>query len=140
MTTEQAKKLSEDAISRLLDALERGQSEALKTYLGVMSRFHKYSWGNSLLICSQRPDATHVAGFHAWLKLRRYVRKGEKGIVILAPMVGRKKTDDTLTTDEQMRLFGFRAAHVFDVSQTEGDPLPEFATIKGDPKDCAERV
>ena len=72
-----------------------------------------------------------MAGFHAWLKLRRYVRKGEKGIVILAPMVGRKKTDDTLTEDAETRLFGFRAAHVFDVSQTDGDPLPEFATIKG---------
>jgi antirestriction protein ArdC len=123
-----------------MDALERGESEALKTYLGVMSRFHKYSWGNCLLIYSQRPEATHVAGFHAWLKLRRYVRKGEKGIVILAPMVGRKKSDDRLTEDEQTRLFGFRAAHVFDVSQTEGEPLPEFATIKGEPKDYTDRL
>src|SRR5437879_2419962 len=114
MTTEQAKNLSENAICRLMEALERGQSEALKTYLAVMSRFHRYSWGNILLIYSQRPDATHVAGFHSWLKLRRYVRKGEKGIVILAPMVGRKKSADELTEDEQTRVFGFRAAHVFD--------------------------
>jgi antirestriction protein ArdC len=140
MTTEQAKALSETAITRLMDALERGQSDALKTYLSVMSRFHKYSWGNCLLIYSQRPDATHVAGFHAWLKLRRFVRKGEKGIVILAPMVGHKKSDDALTEDERTRLFGFRAAHVFDVSQTDGEPLPEFATVKGDPKDYAERL
>src|SRR4029077_20951551 len=115
MTTEQAKALSETAITRLMDAVERGQSDALKTYLSVMSRFHKYSWGNCLLIYGQRPDATHVAGFHAWLKLRRFVRKGEKGIVILAPMVGHKKSDDALTEDEQTRMFGFRAAHVFDV-------------------------
>ena len=76
------------SIAKLMDALERGQSEALKLYLAMMSRFHRYSWGNILLIYSQRPDASHVAGFHAWLKLRRFVRKGEKGIVILAPMVG----------------------------------------------------
>jgi antirestriction protein ArdC len=140
MTTEQAKTLSETAIARLMDALDRGESETFKTYLSVMARFHRYSWGNVLLICSQKPDATHVAGFHAWLKMRRFVRKGEKGIVILAPMVGRKKADDTLTEDEQTRLFGFRAAHVFDISQTDADALPEFATIKGDPKEYAERL
>ena len=140
MTTEQAKSLSETAISRLMGALERGQSDALKLYLAVMSRFHKYSWGNCLMIYSQRPDATHVAGFHAWLRMRRCVRKGEKGIVILAPMVGRKKSDDELSEDAQTRLFGFRAAHVFDVSQTDGDPLPEFATVNGDPRGYTERL
>jgi antirestriction protein ArdC len=140
MTTEQAKSLSETAISRLMDALERGQSDALKLYLAVMSRFHKYSWGNCLMIYSQRPDATHVAGFHAWLRMRRSVRKGEKGIVILAPMVGRKKSDDEISEDAQTRLFGFRAAHVFDVSQTDGDPLPEFATVNGDPQGYTERL
>jgi len=140
MTTEQAKSLSETAISRLMDALERGQSDALKLYLAVMSRFHKYSWGNCLMIYSQRPDATHVAGFHAWLRMRRCVRKGEKGIVILAPMVGRKKSGDEISEDAQTRLFGFRAAHVFDVSQTDGDPLPEFATVYGDPRGYTERL
>jgi antirestriction protein ArdC len=140
MTTEQAKQLSESAIAKLMDALERGQSEALKLYLAMMSRFHRYSWGNILLIYSQRPDASHVAGFHSWLKLRRFVRKGEKGIVILAPMVGRKKSDDDLAEDAQTRLFGFRAAHVFDVSQTDGEPLPEFATVKGDPQDYNDRL
>jgi antirestriction protein ArdC len=136
MTTEQAKQLSETAITRLMDALERGQSEALKAYLSVMSRFHKYSWGNCLLIYSQRPNSTHVAGFHSWLKLGRHVRKGEKGIVILAPMVGRKN----LTEDEQTRVYGFRSAHVFDVSQTDGEPLPEFASVKGDPQDYTEHL
>jgi antirestriction protein ArdC len=140
MTTEQAKSLSETAIAKLMDALERGQSDALKTYLSVMSRFHRYSWGNILLIYSQKPDATRIASFHAWLQMRRYVRKGEKGIVILAPMVGRKKSDDELSEDERTRLFGFRAAHVFDVSQTDGDRLPEFATVKGDPADYTERL
>ena len=140
MTTEAAKLLSETAISRLMESLERGQSEALKLYLAVMSRFHRYSWGNILLIYSQRPDATQVAGFQAWLKMRRYVRKGEKGIVILAPMVGRKKSHAELTEDDQTRLFGFRAAHVFDVTQTDGEPLPEFATVRGDPQDYTERL
>jgi len=140
MTTDQAKSLSETAIAKLMDALESGQSEALKTYLSVMSRFHRYSWGNILLIYSQCPDATHVAGFHTWLKMRRFVRKGEKGIVILAPMVGRKKSDDELTEDEGTRLFGFRAAHVFDVSQTDGEPLPEFATVSGDPREHNDRL
>jgi antirestriction protein ArdC len=140
MTTDQATQLSETAINWLMDALEHGQSDALKAYLGVMSRFHKYSWGNCLLIYSQRPNATHVAGFHAWLRLRRYVRKGEKGIVILAPIVGRKKSIDELTEDDETRVFGFRAAHVFDVTQTDGEPLPEFAPVKGDPQDFTERL
>jgi len=141
MNTEQAKKLSENALNRLMEALEQGQSEALRNYLSVMSRFHNYSWGNCLMIYSQRSNATHVAGFHGWLKLRRCVRKGEKGIVILAPMVGRKKTaNGELAEDEETRVFGFRAAHVFDVSQTEGEPLPEFATVNGDPQGHTEKL
>ncbi len=140
MTADQAKSLSENALNRLAEALEQGHSDALKNYLSVMARFHRYSWGNCLLIHSQNPDATRVAGFQAWLKLRRCVRKGEKGIVILAPMVGRKKPDDAPTEDDQSRLFGFRAAHVFDVSQTDGEPLPEFATISGDPKEFMARL
>ena len=141
MTSEQAKQLSDDAITRLVEALEAGQSDALKAYLAVMSRFHQYSWGNCLLIYSQKRDATHVAGFHAWLKLRRHVRKGEKGIVILAPMVGRKRrAGSEVEEDSESRLFGFRAAYVFDVSQTEGEPLAEFATVEGDPQDYSERL
>jgi len=140
MTTDQAKTLSEDALDRLMEALERGQSDALKAYLRVMSRFHRYSWGNILLICSQRPDATQLAGFHTWRSMGRHVRKGERGIVILAPMVGRKWTDGELGEDEQTRLFGLRAAYVFDVTQTEGQPLPEFATVRGDPQDFTERI
>jgi hypothetical protein len=92
-----------------------------------------------LLIYSQRPHASHVAGFHTWLKLGRHVCKGEKGIVILAPMVGRKKTDNELTEDEKTRLFGFRGAHVFD-SQTDGDALPGFSTVKGDPQGYSKRL
>jgi antirestriction protein ArdC len=141
MNTDQAKTLSETALTRLMEALEQGHSHVLKQYLSVMSRFHRYSWGNVLLIYNQRPDATHVAGFQAWLRMSRNVRKGETGIVILAPMIGRKKSnDDELSEDERARLYGFRAAHVFDVSQTDGEPLPEFATVTGDPQDATDRL
>ncbi|MDQ2948226.1 MAG: ArdC-like ssDNA-binding domain-containing protein [Acidobacteriota bacterium] len=90
MKTDQVKQLAENALNQLMEALERGHSETLKTYLSTMSRFHRYSWGNVLLIATQKPDATHIAGFQSWLKLDRYVKKGEKGIAIFAPMVGRK--------------------------------------------------
>jgi antirestriction protein ArdC len=142
MNTEQAKQLSETALNRLMAALERGQSEALKQYLAVMSRFRKYSWANVLLIHSQFPQATRVGGYHFWLKLRRHVRKGEKGIAILAPMVGRKRSsdDEQLAEDERTRVFGFKACHVWDVSQTDGAELPEFATVKGDPQEYLARL
>ena len=142
MNTEQAKQLSESALERLMTALEQGKSEMLKQYLAVMSRFRRYSWGNILLIYSQRPEATRVGGFHFWLTLGRHVRKGEKGIVILAPMVGRKRRsdDEELEENEQTHVFGFKACHVFDVSQTDGEDLPEFATVTGDPQNYLTRL
>jgi antirestriction protein ArdC len=140
MNTDQAKALSETALNNLIAAIEAGPSDALKNYLRVMSRFTRYSWGNILMIYAQRPEATQVAGFHAWLKLGRHVRKGEKGIVILAPMVGRKKGGAEVGEDEQTRLFGFRSAHVWDLSQTDGSDLPEFATVTGDPGCYMDRV
>ena len=82
MTTDQAKQISDDALARLMAALEQGHSETLKAYLAVMARFHRYSWGNALLIYWQRPQATHVAGFHAWLRMRRYVRYVDDGVIL----------------------------------------------------------
>ena len=122
MNTEQAKQLSETALTRLMAALEQGQSEALKQYLAVMARFRRYSWGNVLLIYSQRPEASHVGGYHFWLKLGRHVRKGEKGIAILAPMVGRKRSsdDEELAEVERARVFGFKACHVWDIANRRG--------------------
>jgi antirestriction protein ArdC len=142
MTTEQAKQLSESALNRLMAALEHGHSASLKQYLAVMSRFRKYSWTNCLLIYSQFPAASFVGGFHFWLRLGRHVRKGEKGIAILAPMVGRKRSsnDEELEEIGQTRVFGFKACHVFDVSQTDGANLPEFASTKGDPQDYLGRL
>jgi antirestriction protein ArdC len=144
MASNEAKKLAEEALDKLSAALEAGHSEALKAYLGAMGRFHRYSWGNVLLIASQRPDATHVAGYHTWHDLGRFVKKGEKGITIFAPIL----VKHTPTSLEQLqdresdvfRLTGFRAAYVFDIEQTEGKPLPAFATSKGDPRDATERL
>jgi antirestriction protein ArdC len=115
----------------------------LKNYLAAMSRFRKYSWGNVMLIASQRPTASHVAGYHAWNQLGRSVKKGEKGIMILAPMVVKLKQEPLpaqTETREPFRLTGFRTAYVFDVAQTEGRPLPEFAKTTGDPKDYLEKL
>src|SRR5436305_11964776 len=121
MKHEQAKSLADEALNKLAAAIEQGHSEALRAYLAVMGRFYRYSWGNALLIATQRPDATRVAGFHTWRRLGRAVRKGEKGIMILAPVVVKKRTDTEEGEDEQTRVFGFRAAYVFDESQTDGE-------------------
>ncbi len=111
----------------LLDTLAEGV-EALTTsdrwaaHLDVQGRFHRYSFNNALLIGAQDPDATRVAGFATWRTLGRSVRKGERAIWILAPMVGRRtRTED----DEERRpVLGFRPVAVFDVAQTEGEELP----------------
>ena len=135
-----AKQLAEDALGKLAAALESGQSEALTNYLAVMARFRSYSANNCLLIALQRPSASRVAGFHSWRKLGRHVRKGAKGIAILAPMVCKKAAADSDSEDEQTRVFGFRTAYVFAEEDTEGAELPQFATVSGDPRDYTERL
>jgi len=82
---EQVRGLIDQAVARLAAALDQGESDTLKRYLAMVAKFHRYSADNSLLIWGQRPDATRVAGFQAWKRLGRTVRKGEKGIAILAP-------------------------------------------------------
>ena len=77
MADDRARKLAENALNRLAAELEAGKSEALRNYLATMGRFHRYSWGNVLLISSQRPAATQVAGIHTWNKLGRIVNEGE---------------------------------------------------------------
>src|ERR1700722_16529760 len=140
--TEKARKITEEALDRLSTELEAGRSEALQNYLAVMGRFHRYSWGNTLLIASQRPNATHVAGFHAWHQLGRSVKKGEKGIMILAPMiVKQKETQPERDSSEGVfGIAGFRTALVFDLKQTDGQPLPEFEKTAGDPKDYGDKL
>lgn len=137
MKREDALKLAEDGLNELTEALKQGRSETLKRILEVAARFPHYSFRNVMLIAFQNPHATYVAGFHAWKKLGRSVMKGESGIGIVAPMIGRKRDHDEPAqhdSDEES-IFGFRIVHVFDVSQTDGDPLPEIAKIGGEPHD-----
>jgi antirestriction protein ArdC len=106
-------------------------SEEVLAYLDFMSQFHNYSFYNTVSIFFHCPTATHVAGYVAWQKLGRYVRKGEVGIPILAPCF--KKKDDATDDDETDRTIAFyKVVYVFDVSQTDGEPLPEAPiTAKG---------
>lgn len=131
---------------------ELATSEGWQRMLVVAARFHDYSPSNILLIGAQRPDATQVAGFRTWLALGRHVNKGEHGIAILAPCVykaedGGPRTDPSAPgraadpaavteadQDAQRVLRGFKVVHVFDISQTDGEPLPavEPAHLNGD--------
>jgi antirestriction protein ArdC len=141
MKVEQAKQIASNAIEQLRQALEGGHSERLKEYLAAMARFRRYSWHNVMLIASQNPTATHVAGFHAWHKLGRFVKKGEKGILILAPVVRKEaETNGETEADESSVAVGFRAAYVFDITQTDGQPLPEIGSVNGDPHEYREQL
>jgi antirestriction protein ArdC len=134
MKSEQIKQITNKAVEQLIAALNEGRSETLTQYLAAIGRFHRYSLRNVMLIASQKPTATHVAGFHTWHKLGRFVKKGEKGILILAPIIRRKnETADQSEIDESSTAVGFRAAYVFDISQTDGQELPEIGSVSGDP-------
>ena len=129
----QTKKLADQAIENLSQSLDAGNSDALDAFLKATARFHHYSFSNIMLILSQRPDASRVAGFKTWQSLGRQVRKGEKGIAIFAPMkIKPKDQEGTPKNDEEPQL-RFRVVHVFDISQTEGDPLPTLDRVGGDP-------
>ena len=138
-----------DRVKAITDKLEAGiaalfQSETYKAYLSTMAKFHNYSLNNTLLIAMQRPDATLVAGYQAWQKQhQRHVKKGEKGIQIIAPSpykakkerevldpaTGRPKLDaqgKPVKETVEVEYPAFRVATVFDVSQTEGKELPSL--------------
>jgi len=132
-----AKDVIAENVKALIAQLEAGKSDALTAYLDAMARFHNYSFGNILQIARQRPDATNVAGMYTWNQLGRRVKKGEKGIQIFAPMIGknRKKQEETeQNRDEKSAsiLVGFRAVYVFDVAQTDGAELPAPAAVTGE--------
>ena len=122
MKLEEVNTRTKEAVDFLVAALESGHSEILTAYLGAMAKFHTYSFGNIMLIARQKPDATNVAGLRTWNSLGRFVKRGEKGIFILAPMVGRRSTKDVATeepsddatTEGQRTLYGFRPVYVFD--------------------------
>lgn len=141
MKVEQAKQVASKAIEQLTQALEKGHSETLREYLAAIGRFHRYSLRNVMLIASQKPTATYVAGFHTWHKLGRFVKKGETGILILAPIVRAKnQSTEQNEMDESSTPIGFRAAYVFDISQTDGQELPEIGNVNGDPREYRERL
>src|SRR6202167_2428823 len=132
-------------VKELIAQLEAGRSDALTSYLDAMSRFHNYSFGNVLEIARQRPTATRVAGLYAWNQLGRKVKKGEKGIRILAPIIGirRKKDEEAekdITKQNTRVLVGFRNAYVFDVEQTEGVELPAMREVYGDVGENHDRL
>jgi antirestriction protein ArdC len=138
------------SIDALVKALEAGHSEVLSSYLTAMAQFHNYSFQNIILIASQRPTATKVAGIRTWNELGRRVRRGEKGIMIFAPLIGYQRNasetepsqqSDARTDKPESRLVGFRAVYVFDVAQTEGEELPELSsTVSGAVGDKLDRL
>ncbi len=146
MKSAQIKQITSKAIEELVAALNAGRSEALTNYLAAMGRFHRYSFFNVMLIVRACPNATHVAGYQTWKSLGRYVKKGEKGIMILAPLF-RRRTDESneadnanLDSSDSCKLTGFRAVYVFDESMTGGNPLPQIGSVNGDPGKHRERL
>jgi antirestriction protein ArdC len=141
MKVEQAKQFVSKAIEQLSQALERGHSETLREYLAAMARFRRYSLHNIILIASRRRDATHVAGFQTWKQLGRFVKKGAKGILILAPILAKRENAETNSTEENEKgVVGFRVVYVFDVADTDGQPLPELGSAQGDPAGFTDRL
>ena len=152
MKAEEINLKTKEAVNFLAQALESGQSEVLSQYLSTMAKFHTYSFGNILLIARQKPTASNVAGVRTWNSLGRFVKRGEKGIMILAPMVGRRNPDRNevateINTDNAaderkpvQQLYGFRAVYVFDISQTEGKELPVLTEVHGDVVGYQERL
>ena len=140
-----AKEMIATNVQSLIEQLEAGHSGALTAYLNAMSRFHSYSFGNVLEIARQRPTATKVAGMYAWNQLGRRVKKGERGIRILAPIIGIKRKPDAeaekdITKQNTRVLVGFRNAYVFDVEQTEGVELPAMREVYGDVGENHDRL
>lgn len=118
-----------DDVKDIMAKLETGISEMFASdryadWVRAMSRFHNYSLNNTMLILMQRPDATRVAGYKTWESLKRHVKKGEHGIKILAPCPHKKVVKDDAGNEEVVVWTTYRAVSVFDISQTDGDPLP----------------
>jgi len=140
MKVEQAKQVASKAIEELNKALEKGHSDELKACLVAMARFHRYSAYNVMLILSQRPNAIRVAGFHTWKKLGRFVKKGAKGILILAPIFRKQNVEKAGQDDQLNKLVGFRAVYVFDFTDTDGQLLPSLPGTEGDPAGSTDRL
>ena len=145
------KQSSKERMREIVDSIETGikelfESDKYRKYLATMSRFHRYSLNNVMLIHLQRPDATLVAGFNKWRdQFGRNVMKGEKAIKIIAPTPFKKKIEEakidpdtlmplldkdgnTVMEEKEIRIPMFKVVSVFDVSQTQGKPLPQLAS------------
>lgn len=146
MKSEEIKSKAKEAIDYLIHSLESGHSEVLSQYLSAMAHFPDYSFGNIMLIARQCPTATQVCGFRTWNTLGRFVKRGEKGILILAPMVrGRHRLEESILKDpsrdeHSQHLIGFRAVYVFDISQTEGQELPALTEVEGEVGNYSDRL
>ena len=141
-------KFQDEKIKQAFSMIEQGvkdvcSSESFKQYLSCLSKFHSYSLNNTLLILSQKPEASLVAGYRAWqTNFNRHVNKGEKGLMILAPVTtkedrlmnkhdenGNVILDESGNPVQEMRVVNlthFKTTTVFDISQTSGDPLPSL--------------
>ena len=145
------KPTNRERLREITEGIEQGikelfESEKYMRYLSVMSRFHRYSVNNTMLIYMQKPDATLVAGFNKWKnQFERHVKKGEHGITIIAPTPYKKKIEEQkldpdtkapildkdgkiVTEEKEIEIPMFRPVKVFDLSQTDGKPLPELAS------------
>ena len=145
------KPTNRERLREITDGIEQGikelfESEKYMRYLSVMSRFHRYSVNNTMLIYMQKPEATLVAGYNKWKnQFERHVKKGERGITIIAPTPYKKKIEEqkldpdtnapildkdgkVITEEKEIEIPMFRPVKVFDVSQTDGKPLPELAS------------
>jgi hypothetical protein len=141
MNIDEAREVTSKALEHLSESLAQGESEVLRNYLAAMGKFHRYSASNVLLIITQRPDATRVAGYQTWRKLHRQVTRGAKGIMIFAPLVRRTvDSNDCGVETERQKLVGYRAAVVFDVADTAGNPLPSLTQFEGNPGEYLERL
>ena len=131
----------QEAHERLTQAVESIVSgEDWQRMLKVASKFHRYSFNNQLMIFTQKPDATLVAGFNRWKSLNRIVRKGERGIAIFAPCrykaqpsengPGAASPDDKNQDKGKFVVKGFRIVHVFDISQTDGEPIEDLEALR----------
>src|ERR1017187_3256869 len=132
-----AKDVIAENVKALIAQLEAGKSDALTAYLDAMARFHNYSFVNILAIARQKPTATNVAGMFTWNQLGRRVKIGEKGIHILAPMIGtRRKRQEEAELGGAGKsapvLVASPAVYVSTVSQTKGAELPSPATVTGE--------
>lgn len=120
-------------IEKLSEDLKKGHSEYFKEYLVVASKFHKYSFGNQILILCQRPTASRVASYDDWKnKFNRQVKKGAKGIKILVPIFKKIEVENNGMVQEEKRLVSYRIGNVFDVADTEGEEIPKFFYGLGD--------